>query len=345
MSESYSNSGNSEEEEKVDEGSVPRIERTDTPALQINQEDVTVKNYNVSKLRKQNSMFIHEMIEKSPSHTNLEEMTPGGGRRKSFSRKITLPQKKTLNKGGSGYLGTNGGTPTPGSGALTPNSERYKGGAMVFSKNIFNYSTKLPTIVKKRSQNFYYELYEKRKDKYSMPRIDKTPGMLDKAQKNKYIVKNKSTSSLKYADYNAFSYKYRTKNPLSDSLKLTTGLYSKMKRKADDAHQNLEITDIDDPKIQIDEKLEVEYLKDVIPINENLDAIDNEEKDLQGIKAIDSYYRHYKILDKVEQLNKFSRTKESVYTKLLKSTSQKRLLPLKMGFVGLGKSESCLDLQ
>lgn len=311
------------------------------PELQINHEDPENFSKKKSKLIRADSQFIYDMIENSPSHADL---TPTASIKKKFNKstKMTLPRRKSIRlpsmKSQSNLL-----IAEPSKiGGKTPYSEK---SPLIFSKNVFNFSTKLPNVVKKRSQDFYYNIFKKRKGKHSMPSIDKTPGMLDKAQRNKYIVKNRAGMSKKFVDYKNFSYKYRERNPLSNQIKLTTGLFSKLKRRAESCHTELKIKDIDHPGIEIDDKMEIEYLKDIIPVQNNVESIDSEIKDLEGIRAVNSYYKHYKMLESIEQINQVKRTKPSVYTKLLKSTSQKRLLPMKMGVVKLGKSESCLDLR
>lgn len=312
------------------EGELPKIE---APELQINQGNV--KDYEVN-LEKNNELFIHAKLERSPSHSNL---TPR--KKNSFSRKVTLKSRKSRRSSFASVSRTSDIELTKD----IKESSKMEGGPLVFSKNIFNYSTKLPKIVKKNSQNFYHKFYKNKSGKFSMPIIEKTPGMLNKAQTNKYIVKNRIGGGKRYVNYNTFSYKYRNVNLLSDHIKLTTGLFSKMRREADKNNKRLKIDDVDDPNLHIDDRLEIEYLKDNIPIADNVEPIDANQKDLEGMKAVESYYKHFKMLNKVEQLNKSNKTRPSVYTKLLKSTSQKRLLPLKMGIIKLGRSESALDLR
>lgn len=313
---------------EINNQELPQIE---APELQINEG--AVQDYELNK-EKSNSQFLHGRLERSPSHSNL---TPR--KRNSFSRKVTLNSRKSRR---SSFASVSKNSEIV---SEIGESSKMEGEPLVFSKNIFNYSTKLPKIVKKNSQDFYHKFYKNKKGKFSMPVIEKTPGMLNKAQSNKYIVKNRIGGGRRYADYGNFSYKYRNVNLLSNHIKLTTGLFSKLRREADKKKKKLRIADIDDPHLQIDERIEVEYLKDNIPISDNIEPIDANQKEFEGIKAVESYYKHYKILNKVEQLNKANKTRPSVYTKLLKSTSQKRLLPLKMGIIKLGRSESALDLR
>lgn len=93
---------------------------------------------------------------------------------------------------------------------------------------------------------------------------------------------------------------YRNKNLISDQLKLSSNLYSDLKRKIAGG-KDFDFGNMDQPDIQVDEQLEREYLKGQIMMVDDIDPIDSQPKELVGAQAFDSYYKHYKVLKTVEQ--------------------------------------------
>jgi hypothetical protein len=131
---------------------------------------------------------------------------------------------------------------------------------------------------------------------------------------------------------------------LKNQLKLTSDLYSHIKWQKKKG-KDFVIKNIDNYDKKLVDDLESDYIKGSIKIMPSSDPIDAEPKELEGLKAQEYYYKHYKMLDNVLQQNKFTGTKPSIYTKLLKSTSSKRLLPLKLGVLTNSHSNGALDLR
>jgi hypothetical protein len=177
-----------------------------------------------------------------------------------------------------------------------------------------------------------------------MPAIKRTPGILNKASKSKYI--NQFEKKAPLVKYSMFEASYRNKNLTSERIRLTSHLYSDLKYKLTGG-KDFEIGDIDNPNVQIDDEMEKEYLKNQIIMQDDMEPVDSFPKELVGSKAKDNYYKHYKMIDRVSDQNKVSNLGPSIYTRLLKSTSQKRLLPIKFGVLrqSLNNSKSALNLK
>lgn len=161
-----------------------------------------------------------------------------------------------------------------------------------------------------------------------MPAIKRTPGILNKATKSKYI--NKYEKKQREVQYSIFESSYRNKDLIKERLTLTSNLYSDLKWKIAGG-KDFEFGNLDNPDIKIDEDMEKEYLKSQIMMQDDVEPIDYYPKELIGSKAKDSYYKHYKLINRIDQQNKVFSQEPSIYTKLLRSTSQKRLLPIKYG--------------
>jgi hypothetical protein len=94
-----------------------------------------------------------------------------------------------------------------------------------------------------------------------MPAIKRTPGILNKAPRSKYI--NKYEKKIPEVQYSIFDSSYRNKNLISERLKLTSNLYSDLKWKIAGG-KDFEFGDLDNPSIKINEDMENEYLRSQI---------------------------------------------------------------------------------
>ena len=273
--------------------------------------------------------FLEGKFEKSPSHRSSFDET-GKGLKPSFSG-VLKPnhRRKSISK--------------------SPSAENFKvyDQPHYYTKNIFNQNTKLPPHEKQRSHKFYYNQFNKlkesgRSNRASMPILRKVPGMLNKAPENRYI--ERQLTRKEKTNYNIFSNKYRQFNPLSEQLRMTEALYSELKWKKSNG-KDIPIKDIYNYNIDIDDDTESKYLKSVIKVQDAVPVIDYGDKDRAGLNAVDDFYKHYKRLAEVQQQNEATGTKESVYTKVLKSTSTKNLLPMKMGILNQNISKPSLNLK
>jgi len=250
-------------------------------------------------------------------------------RRNSFSRNIAKPKRRKDSDRFMEKMNLQAGDRSP----------------TFFSKNVFNQNTRLPRLEKQQSHLYFHEIYQKQRtmlNSASMPAIKKIPGMLNKTRETQYI--SRFEKKKEEVNYNIFENKYRNVNPLGNQLKLTSDLYSHIKWKKHKG-KDFVIKNVDCYKNGIVDDLEKEYIKTSIKIMPNLDPIDADQKDLEGLVAHDKYYKHYKKLDRVLQQNELTGTKPSIYTKLLKSTSAKRLLPLKLGVLTSSHNHSSLNLK
>jgi hypothetical protein len=115
-----------------------------------------------------------------------------------------------------------------------------------------------------------------------MPAIKRTPGILNKAPRSKYI--NKYEKKIPEVQYSIFENSYRNKNILRDKLKLTSNLYSDLKWKIAGG-KDFEFGDLENPSINIDEDMEKEYLKSQIVMQDDIEPIDSYPKQLIGSTA------------------------------------------------------------
>lgn len=117
-----------------------------------------------------------------------------------------------------------------------------------------------------------------------MPAIRRTPGILNKATKSKYI--KKYVKKTPHVEYSIFDNSYRNKNLISDRVRLTSNLYSDLKWKFTGG-KDFEFGDLENPTIKIDEEMEKEYLKEQIRMEDDIEPIDSFPKELVGAKASD----------------------------------------------------------
>ena len=83
-------------------------------------------------------------------------------------------------------------------------------------------------------------------------------------------------------------------------------------------------------------------------MQDDIEPIDSQQKLLEGPVAQDEYYKHYKMVDQIDQQNQFFKKEPSVFTRLLKSTSESRLMPIKYGVLSnsfVGNEKQCLNLK
>ena len=127
--------------------------------------------------------------------------------------------------------------------------------------------------------------------------------------------------------------KYPRNNPLSQKLRLTEDLYSSLT-----TNNLMQPTDRiegqDSYNVEIDSKTEEDYLRNSIKMTGMQPAIDMKDIDLGSKNAVNDFYSHFKILNSVVQQNQARHCPDSTYTRMLKSMSSKKLLPLKMNIVG-----------
>ena len=220
----------------------------------------------------------------------------------------------------------------------------------IYSKNIFNQKTNLPQIECKQSQQFFHKVQTSNlRSVPSLPEIQKYPGVLNSSSSQKYIQRYEKKKP--QVSYSIFESSYRNKNLVSNSVRLSSNLYSDLKWKLAGG-KDFEFGQVDDPKITVDEQIEKDYLKSQVMMMDDAEYVDQFPKQLATPASQDHYFKHYKMIESVEQQNQLGKVQPSVYTKLLKSTSQNRLLPIKYGVLKpqhspnpSGKVDSQLDLR
>jgi len=66
---------------------------------------------------------------------------------------------------------------------------------------------------------------------------------------------------------------------------------------------------------------------------EKLISEDESPKNVMGEKAVTNFYSHYKMLDKIKDMNHFTQIQDSTYTSFLGKSENLKLLPSKIGFI------------
>jgi len=66
---------------------------------------------------------------------------------------------------------------------------------------------------------------------------------------------------------------------------------------------------------------------------EKFTSEDEFPKNVMGEKAVTNFYHHYKMLDKIKDMNHFTQIQDSTYTSFLGKSENLKLLPSKIGFI------------
>ena len=326
MSDSLNNSSYAENEKNsIQEANSPNLSNQKQNldiSIQINSDAEIPKDSkeNPEELNKSRNFLAPEPVSPSQMHPIV----------RSGSKRVLKPRQSVFKLEGESMV-------------LEEQSPKY-------SKAIFSSSLKLPQIETRKTHDFYRRQFDEKKglkSSKSSLKLSKIPGYKTEIKTLLPFDLNKRNRKMRHKKQNfdvaSLEDKYRTQNVLSNSLKLTTDLYYHLTQVRN--QDNIFFDDIDKAEVEQSRESEKEYLKSQLTHIKSLPAIDKGSKDVVGLKAVKNFYRHYKILEKVEDQNKMTNTKTSVYTKILKSESKKKLLPLKMNIIKVSGNPSKINCQ
>jgi hypothetical protein len=136
---------------------------------------------------------------------------------------------------------------------------------------------------------------------------------------------------------------YRWESPISNRIKMTSTLYTMMTK--NDSSFKLQPNQEDYDMEILDEEFEGNYVRNILNVSIEGDAIDHSPKKTTGAKAVADYYKHHKLLDKAIDQDSNMGLDRSVFTGMLEKSAKSLLLPNKCGIIKNNGPKKNLNLR